>query len=72
MTTKTLQIAMDKASELPEAAQEHIGRELLVHLDRLTTLRAEIDIGVQELDSGLGSELDIEAFLKEARMRHAK
>ena len=63
---------MDKASKLPEAAQEHIGRELLVHLDRFATLRAEIDIGIQELDLGLGSELDVEAFLKDARRQHGK
>ena len=72
MTTKTLQIAMDKAAELSDAAQEHLGRHVLEHIDQLATLRAEIDIGIQELDAGLGSELDIEEFLKEARKRHGK
>jgi hypothetical protein len=29
MTIKTLKLAMEKAAELPEAAQEKIGREVL-------------------------------------------
>ena len=46
---KTLELAISRASELPEAVQEQLGRELLEHLDALAELRAEIKIGAGEL-----------------------
>lgn len=67
---KTLELAMRKAASLPEAAQEQLGRELLLQIDTLTQLRAEVEAGIRELDAGLGKELDIEAFLKEVRAEH--
>jgi len=48
---------------LPEAAQEQLGCELLERIEILTQLRAEIDIGIRELDAGLGEELDIEGLI---------
>ena len=39
---KTLELAIAKAAELPEAAQEQLGRELLERIDSLSKLRAEI------------------------------
>ena len=42
---KTLELAIAKAGELPEAAQELLGRELLERLDALSRLRAEIEVG---------------------------
>ena len=71
MTTKTLQIAMDKAAQLPKAAQEQIGREVLEYVDGIARLREEIDIGVRGLDAGLGRPLDIEEVIREAHRRHA-
>jgi hypothetical protein len=65
---KTLQLALSKAADLPEAAQEQIGRELLERIDALARLRAEIAAGLRELDAGKGEELDIEGFIKQARM----
>jgi hypothetical protein len=67
---KTLELAMSKAAELPEAAQEQLGRELLVRIDTLSKLRAEIDIGLQQLDEGKGEELDLEDFLRQVRKDH--
>lgn len=64
---KTLELAMAKAATLPEAAQEQIGRELLEHIESIEQLRAEIDISIQELDAGLGRELDIEDVIRRAR-----
>ena len=64
---KTLELALNKAATLPEATQEQLGRELLDRIDSLATLRAELEIGVRELDAGLGEELDIEEFIKQAR-----
>ena len=71
MPTKTLKLAISKASALPEAAQEQLGREMLERIDGLAELRAEIEIGFAELDAGKGEELDIEKFLQDTRRRHA-
>jgi hypothetical protein len=69
---KTLEIAISKVSALPEAAQEQLGREILERIETLAQLRAEIEIGVRELDAGMGEKLDIEAVIREARAEHAK
>ena len=69
--TKTFELAIAKASRLSEAAQEQLGRELLERIDILQALRAEIEIGVRELDAGLGEALDIEAVIRRARDDHA-
>jgi hypothetical protein len=68
---KTLELAISKAAELPEAAQEQLGREILERLDALAELRAELSIGIRELDAGLGEPLDIEDVIAEARREHA-
>jgi hypothetical protein len=68
---KTFELAIAKAARLPEAAQEQLGRELLERIETLEQLRAEIEIGVRELDAGLGSELDIEDVIRQARQEHA-
>ena len=67
---KILREAMEEISNLPEADQEKIGRELLSHLERLRRLRAEIDKGIRSLDAGGGKALDIESFLRDANARH--
>jgi hypothetical protein len=67
-----LKLAMERAADLPEAAQEQLGRELLERIDALTQLRAEIDVGVRELDAGLGEELDVEALIGELHQEHAR
>jgi hypothetical protein len=64
---KTLELALQKASSLPEAAQEQLGRELLDRIASLTELRAEIEIGIRQLDAGLGKELDVEDVIRRAR-----
>jgi hypothetical protein len=68
---KTLEIAISKVSALPEAAQE-LGREILERIETLAQLRAEIEIGVRELDAGMGEKLDIEAVIKEAHAEHGR
>ena len=69
---KTLELAISKAANLSEAAQEQLGCELLERIDALAELRAEIEIGLRELDAGLGEELDIEALIQEARDEYAR
>jgi hypothetical protein len=68
---KTLELALSKVAALPEAAQEQLGRELLERIESLEQLRAEIDVGLRELDAGLGEELDIEEFIRQAREEDA-
>ena len=68
---RTLELALSKAAELPEAAQEQLGREILERLDALAALRAELEVGIRELDAGLGEPLDIEEVIAEAREEHA-
>ena len=68
---KTLELAIAKASKLPEPVQEQLGRELLERLDILAQLRAEIEAGVRELDAGQGERLDIEEVIAQARKEHA-
>lgn len=69
---RTLELALEKAAELSEAAQEQLGRDLLERIDALTALRNEIDIGIRELDAGKGEPLDIEEVIRRAREEHAR
>ena len=68
---KALELAISKAAELPEAAQEQLGREILERLDALAELRAALEIGIRELDAGLGAPLDIEELIRQAHAEHA-
>jgi hypothetical protein len=69
---KILREAMEEISNLPEADQETIGRELLSHVEKLQRLRAEIDKGIHSLDAGRGNALDIEAFLRDVNAHHTE
>ena len=69
---KALKLAMTKAAGLPEAAQEQLGRELLERIEMLKQLRAEIDVGIRELDAGLGEELGIEEFIERLHDEYAR
>ena len=69
---RTLELAVSKASTLPEAAQEQLGRELLERIETLEQLRAEIEVGLRELDAGLGEVLDLEQIIRQARRKNAK
>jgi hypothetical protein len=68
---KTLELAISKATNLSEAAQEQLGRELLERIDALAELRADVETGLRELDASLGEELDIEDVIRQARDEHA-
>lgn len=69
--TNTLELAIAKASELPEAAQDLLGREMLERIQALAALRADIKVGIDELDAGLGEELDIEELIADLNSEHA-
>ncbi|HXE03666.1 MAG TPA: hypothetical protein VN518_03480 [Methyloceanibacter sp.] len=69
---KTLERAIAEVANLPEAAQEKIGQELLAHVERLRNLRTDITSGIQSLDAGAGRELDTEELLRRAREQHGR
>jgi hypothetical protein len=68
---KTLQRAIAEVEKLPSQVQEKIGRELLAHIDRLRSLRADLAKGIESLDKGAGRELEIEDVIRRARRRNA-
>jgi hypothetical protein len=69
--TSTLEIAIAKAKELPEAAQDVLGLEILDRIAALASLRAELQIGIDELDAGLGGPLDVEDIIRRGQERLA-
>lgn len=70
--TRVLREAIAKVEALPEAEQDRIARELIVYLDKLGSLRAEVATGIRELDAGEGRELDIEDVIRQARDEHGR
>lgn len=68
--TDVLQEAIAEVARLPEAAQDKIGEELLLHVDKLRRLRAKIDKGIASLNRGDGHVLAIGDLLKRARAQH--
>ena len=70
--SKTLDIALSRVAALPEAAQEKIGRDLLDRVEALSKLRDEIDVGLAELDAGLGAPLAVDDLIREARAEHGR
>ena len=67
---KMLQKAIAEVSTLPEAAQEKIGEELLLHVAKVNRLRAQLDKGLRSLDHGEGHEIDIEHVIGRAHARY--
>jgi hypothetical protein len=67
---KTLELAIEALSCLPEADQERMGRQLLTYIERLLQLRGEVDKGVHSLDAGEGRPLDVDDFLNRQNERH--
>ena len=67
---KTLEQAIAELENLPSADQEQIGRKLLSHVEKLRRLRAEIDKGVDSLDSGRAEELNVENFIRQKNKQH--
>jgi hypothetical protein len=65
---KIVELAISKAASLPEATQQMFGRELLEVIDALSELRAEVEVGLRELDLGLGEALDVDDLIREARL----
>jgi hypothetical protein len=67
-----LELAMSKAVNLPEAAQEQLGRELLERIDELAHFRAETEIGVKDREAGLAEELKVEELIQELHEEYVR
>jgi hypothetical protein len=61
-----------EVERLPEADQEHIGRQVINHVQKLRALRADIDAGIRSLDGGTGQKLDMEDVIGAARHKHGR
>ena len=70
--TKALKEVLAQVERLPAADQENISRQVLNHVEKLRTLRVEVDAGIRSLDDGKGQELDMDDVISVARHRHAK
>lgn len=70
--TKLLEEAVAKIARLPQSDQDHIGRQVLQHVQKLESLCGDIDVGLHELDAGEGVQLDIEDVISAARKRRGK
>ncbi len=69
--TKVLREAIAEVEALDEADQDRIGRELIVYLEKLKALRADVEIGIKQLDAGEGRSLDIKEVIAQARAEYA-
>jgi hypothetical protein len=70
--TNVLQEAIAEVERLPAAAQDKIGEELLLHVDKLRRLRAQLDKGMQSLARGEGREVHIDDVIIRARAQHGR
>jgi hypothetical protein len=70
MQSQTLQLAIHKAQNLPEATQEELGRDVLLGIKEIEKLRAKIRIGLAEFDVGKGDPLDMRKIKAEARRQY--
>jgi hypothetical protein len=67
-----LRQAIEKVSALPEAAQERIGEELLLHVDKVHRLRSQLENAGHSLDDGGGRALEMTEVIKRARARYGQ
>ena len=70
--TNALKEALSQVEDLPSAAQEKIGEELLLHVEKRRRLLAKLEKGVSSLDRGEGRELDVNNVIKRARARYER
>jgi hypothetical protein len=55
---KALERAIAQIAALPDADQEEIGQQLMSHVEKLRSLRAALDKGIQSLDAGQGTTFE--------------
>ena len=62
---RALEQAIAEVAALPDSDQEQIGRQLLSHVEKLRSLREELDKGVRSLDAGKGRAVDVDEFVRQ-------
>jgi hypothetical protein len=68
--TKVFEEAIEEVTNLPDADQEQIGHDLLVHVEKLRHLRTDLDRGIKSLEAGEGKSVDIEDVIRRSRDRY--
>lgn len=63
-----LERAVAEAGSLPPELQEEIGEQLLHYIHRFLALRADLDVGLRQLDAGEG--LDGDAVIAALKTHH--
>lgn len=69
---RALELAVEALKNLPAADQERMGRQLLSYIEKLLTLRIEIEKGARVLEAEAGVPLDIDEFLTQQNVRHGR
>jgi hypothetical protein len=59
LTMTKFERALVHAALLPKDMQEQLGEDILHFVDRYLALRDDLDVGIRELDAGLGIPADI-------------
>ena len=70
--TNALKQAFEKVAELPQAAQERIGEELLLHVKKVRRLRSKLESAGRSLDQRGGRELKMSDVIKRARTQYGR
>ena len=70
MKTTALEVAIRKARMLPDETREQIGRDVLLRIEKLERLRADLEVGIDQLDAGEGAPIDIDGIISQASQPH--
>ena len=70
--TNALKQAIEKMATLPEAAQDQIGKELLLHVEKVRRLRLQLESAARSLDHGAGRELKMTEVIERARAQYGQ
>lgn len=70
--TKSLKEVLAGDEPIPDEVLDRLAAERSDYQEKLRELRAEIELGIRQLDAGEGRPLDIEEFVREMHERHRK
>ena len=70
--TDTFKQAIEEISTLPAAAQDKIGADLLLHVEKVRRLRSHLETAAHSLERGEGRELHLSDIIKRARARYGQ
>jgi hypothetical protein len=70
MKMTAFEIAVSKVQKLPDDTREQIGRDVLLRIEKLERLRTDLQIGIDQLDAGEGTEIDIEEIISQLPSQH--